>query len=621
LWRHFTYQPALSWLAWVLGAVGLLLGSSPVSIRKVVALVDIDTNQRTKGAVRKEQLLLTVAAAVLLFFAAYLRLSLLVPVERGLLEDPSYDEGVYAEASQLFLQGILPYRDYFFAHPPIAAVVYAPAMAVDFRLWGSEASFMAARFMGVAYGLLALVGLLLVGYEAGGKGVRGVLAGATAAALYAVDPRTVAINRKIMLDHPMLAVALFALFFYLRSVHISKAGTDRQRGGLTFPTSKVALAMLVGFLSAASTLIKVQGLTCFLAIFITTLIFMLFLDGAKGRRTYLFGIAGGFLLGLVLLGGPFFLAAPNQFARMVIFFQLLRPMDGARFTSDRIANITQDLSNGLTPSLAIVGAVLLMTTLWHQSRPSKNPAAQKREQAAGALQQTTLSWVAIMLWGALNMLLFTYSRSFFDQYYLEVAAPLYLLTGAIWIYVPRQLSVSRRKFAIGSTAAALALILLPFTVAAIQASTEHRVNTLYVQLGARIEASTTPADELLTTDAQLNLLASRKPSQTITGYLVDSYGYFIYKGLGLQDWSWVEMRGAMWQASEPSVSEVMHRSWAQQDFIDRAQDADFVAIYRGPGPEPATADTIRQIVSLGTRCVFPTIQEQSRYVLVKPCTR
>ena len=41
-------------------------------------------------------------------------------------------------------------------------------MAYHFTPWGSETSFMIARYMSVGYSLLALLGFLLIGYQLSG---------------------------------------------------------------------------------------------------------------------------------------------------------------------------------------------------------------------------------------------------------------------------------------------------------------------------------------------------------------------------------------------------------------------------------------------------------------------
>ena len=103
-----------------------------------------------------------------LFSAAYLRMAELWPPSYGISQYPYDDEGVYAGASQLFVQGIMPYRDFFFAHPPLAAISYAPAMLYHFTEWGSPTSFMDARYLSVFYSLVTLVLVFFIAYRLAG---------------------------------------------------------------------------------------------------------------------------------------------------------------------------------------------------------------------------------------------------------------------------------------------------------------------------------------------------------------------------------------------------------------------------------------------------------------------
>jgi hypothetical protein len=82
------------------------------------------------------------AVPLILALAAVARLAEL-DVTR--LSGASYDEAVYATSARVFLHGIIPYRDYFFAHPPVGAFVYSPAMLLDSTAWGGPESFAAAR--------------------------------------------------------------------------------------------------------------------------------------------------------------------------------------------------------------------------------------------------------------------------------------------------------------------------------------------------------------------------------------------------------------------------------------------------------------------------------------------
>lgn len=57
--------------------------------------------------------LIVLLAFSLIITGGYARMVQLWPQSKGISQLPYDDEGVYAGASQLFLHGILPYRDYF----------------------------------------------------------------------------------------------------------------------------------------------------------------------------------------------------------------------------------------------------------------------------------------------------------------------------------------------------------------------------------------------------------------------------------------------------------------------------------------------------------------------------
>src|SRR4051812_24202853 len=62
-----------------------------------------------------------------------------------------YDEGVYFSASALLLQGVLPYRDFVFVHPPGLLVALAPVSAWA-RTVDPGTLFAIARWVGAAVG-------------------------------------------------------------------------------------------------------------------------------------------------------------------------------------------------------------------------------------------------------------------------------------------------------------------------------------------------------------------------------------------------------------------------------------------------------------------------------------
>ena len=93
---------------------------------------------------------------LLVFGAGYVRGALIWPATTGLQESPYDDEGVYAAAAQLMLQGKQPYRDFIYAHPPLGPVLLLPAIDYHFTAWGSPITLMMLRYTMTLYGGLTV---------------------------------------------------------------------------------------------------------------------------------------------------------------------------------------------------------------------------------------------------------------------------------------------------------------------------------------------------------------------------------------------------------------------------------------------------------------------------------
>ena len=289
-------------------------------------------------------------AAVLFFLVALggvARMVELWPQSYGITRFPYDDEGVYAGAAQLFLQGAIPYRDYFFAHPPIAAISYAPAMLYHFTEWGSPTSFMMARYLSVFYSLVTLALIFLVAYR-----LAGLWGGLISGLLWAVDGRVVEINRKIMLEGPLVLLSCGAILLYLWArPALQSESLDRA------PRRPLLILGLAGAVAALSALTKIAGLACLLAI-LADMVWLRFENRRASGFACISGTAFwppagclslGVLVAVLVVLGPFLLARAIQFVREVIFFQMLRPSDGVIDTPARIADITSTLGNALTP--------------------------------------------------------------------------------------------------------------------------------------------------------------------------------------------------------------------------------------------------------------------------------
>jgi hypothetical protein len=628
-----TAQPWLPWAAWLLG-LALLGFVARFGSRLDSAAFPPHPNPHPAGAResatprRSAWLMRALIGGVLLVvlaLGAYTRLNLLLPQARGLTQFPYDDEGVYAGAGQMVLQGILPYRDFFFAHPPLAALGYTPALAYHFTPWGSPTSFMMARYLSVVYSLGALVVLFAIGLLLGRGARSGLLIGATAAGLWALDGRAVEINRKIMLDQPMILLSALAVLAYLWAWR----GEQPGRRWLA----------LAGALAAASLLIKVQGAACLVAL---ALDLGWRLAARRARLADGVALLGGAAGVALLVLGPVLVLMPDPFIRMAGFFQFLRPSDGVVAPPDRIANLTaivapgpHVLLNGPTIYLAAGGFLALTAWAW--------ATARRGAVAAPALAR----WRLMVIWSFLSILLFTYSRSFYNHYYVQLVMPLCLLAGAIWLpfqssVVSRQSSVVslRDRFAISRQSSVggnsrkantqhairntqyvlrftfYALLLAPALLLAgpaWQGDQTGYEDHIFAIVGRYAGDAVPPDAAVLATDEQFNFLAARAPSHTATGYLIDSYGHMISLGLDLPHRSFADLLDATLhgQHSDDAYA-IMRRPAPQADFLDRARQAALVVVH-DRGVARLLPDTYNAILQTGV-----VRDRQPRYIIVAP---
>lgn len=70
-----------------------------------------------------------------------------------------YDEGVYFSAASMLLEGVLPYRDFVFVHPPGIVVFLALTSAWTHSFLGVDGAFALSRWIAAAIGA---VNVLLV---------------------------------------------------------------------------------------------------------------------------------------------------------------------------------------------------------------------------------------------------------------------------------------------------------------------------------------------------------------------------------------------------------------------------------------------------------------------------
>jgi hypothetical protein len=582
LQAHYDAVPWLPWAAWLAGIALLALGRTTARREEPVSLLEPHARW-----------LVPALLVLLVLVAGYARMAELWPQDYGLTQFPYDDEGVYAGTSQLFLQGILPYRDYFFAHPPLAAISYAPAMAYHFTQWGSPTSFMIARYLSVAYSLATLVILFLIGAR-----LAGPWAGALAGLLWALDGRVVEINRKIMLDGPMVLLSCAGLLLYLW-VRPGLAGEKAVRRPL------IVLG-LAGACAALSALTKIAGVACLVAI----LADMAWLalerrragrgDGPPRFMTQLGSILGGAAIAAVVVLTPFVLQAPSQFVRDVFFFQLLRPSDGLIDIPARVADLSAagqlwPLATSLTLILAAFGVIVLSLSAW--STANIGP------------------WRVVVLWMFFSVLLFTYSRSFYSHYYIQLAAPLCLLGAGVTLLpgLVRRTQSGAQAFRLALRFAplvAVTLVVLPLAWVEWNGITKRHEDRIFEIVARYVNDAVPPGTPVLSTDEQFNFLAARPPSRTGTGYLVDSYGHMIFLGLQLDSRSWSDLWSAALSGEHSNdVYAVMQRPTAQADFLMRASRVSLIVIHQKGVPR-LTHQTLAAIEAEST-----VRERQARYTI------
>lgn len=264
-----------------------------------------------------------VALFVVAVLALLLRLSFLVGHGGPLAAPGDYDDGVYFSASALLVRGVLPYRDFVFVHPPGILLFYALTSWLRDPAHGFAAARLLATLVGATNALLA-----------GAIALRaaGPVAGIAAAALYAVYPDAVSVERSSFLEPVLNLACLSSAFVWLAP------GERPRRPGLA------------GVLAGAACAVKVLGGIWVVAALVSP-------PRERARPTLGRFLLGGILAGCVLVV-PFALTAPAAFVEQVLTFQLTRPPDGAVARSARLPEILDGGHLGAT-LLAAVAVVAI----------------------------------------------------------------------------------------------------------------------------------------------------------------------------------------------------------------------------------------------------------------------
>jgi len=497
--------------------------------------------------VRSRQLALVVLLFILVL-ASCARLSNLIPVERGLLARQDYDEGVWDTTAQLWLQGYMPYRDFFATLPPVGIYLLASVLRLVYVPWGSGLGLMATRYASVVYGLTTIALVYRLGRRLGGT-----MTGLVAAAVLAVDAMVIGVDRLAMLEPPLNLFSVLAVSTYVFA--FEKGPGERQGLGWGGAT---------GVLCALAALSKTPALTVMLALVTISLL--------RRRWQEVVVMAVGFALAWTALSAPFLLRCPDQFLRQVYLFQLLRPADGVLNRMTRFYQLWHSTGAWTTVRLGVAGSLCVVLV------------AARRIEAGG--------WWIVVAWAGYTLLLIVANRSYFPQYYAQLAVPLSLLAGGLCdariSSILKAILTSERLPRLSGAAGWLPL--LTATIIGLSSGALVRqyhdvvclvaqTDATYVQVADALRQQSSPHAQVLAFEPNYTFLSSRRPAgEQATRFFVDTYGGMLYTNLGIESQPLSQLtRGAL-DSTRPELQATFWRQPAQHAALASFEQADFVVL-------------------------------------------
>lgn len=555
--------------------------------------------------------------------AGWIRGATVWPQSVGLDEAPYDDEGVYALSAQLLAEGRQPYRDFFFAHPPLGPILFAPATEYHFTNWGSPTTFILLRYAALIYSALTAGLAFLIGWR-----LWGLVGGVVAGGLLAIDPQSVAwTGRHVMLESPTIFLMALAVLAYVLAREL-----------LTPPP---ALLILAGFFAAAAGGVKIQGLLVLVAMIIDLLL---------RRRIWLLLtlLLGAVLLWIPLWGYLFWLRDADPLGQFV-WLQLLRPGDGLRSLADRARQLLSDapllLACGLLGLLSLPGLRARrgtrirrprrgqsMTTLelprlptfegeGEDSTPSPRqspPVAHSRLRAVGATSRVepvtpTAGWTLLLPWLALTVLMLATTRSYYAHYSVELSLPLALLAGAIPLTIGRSLIAGWGTRVYGfAIAGALVAFCAFWGPMAWRANLEHHPDRLYTIVSRYAGDAVGPTGSVFALDAQFPFRAARRPAREENNrFIVDGYGMLLYHGLRIETMPLSERFGKLFVPRGEDPYAIMWRPAPQEQLRISMSRSDLVVIDQKSDGR-LTDETRRWLASQGK-----LVERQDRYVIYR----
>ncbi len=289
-----------------------------------------------------------------------------------------YDEGVYFSSASLLLDGVLPYRDYVFVHPP-GLLVFLSLTSWTRAFLGIDGAFALSRWIAALLGTInvLLVARLLLRWPLSSW------AALCGAAFYATYPELVQVERGPFLE-PLLNLVCLSLACAV----VNASNNPRW-------------IWVAGALAGAAVSIKLWAV-----IWIAGAVWGL---SAFATRRELLRFIGAAALSWAVIVLPFALQAPAAFFTQTGLFHAWRPPDGI---TDRLPRVEQliALRHLASPLLAVLMLVFLL--------------ARRGASLTIAARVIALAWV-------LTLAAFFSSPSYWAQYNAHLIASEAVLAGAV----------------------------------------------------------------------------------------------------------------------------------------------------------------------------------------------
>lgn len=296
-----------------------------------------------------------------------------------------YDEGVYFAAAGWMAEGLLPWRDFAFVHPP-GHLLFLLLTSVWLKASvGIAGAFAAARWIAAVVGVAntVLVGVIVSRIPRAPLG-----APLLAAAMYATYSEVVQVERG-----PFIEPGLNLLCLAMTLVLVLADGRERRGRWVT----------AAGVLAGLAVAVKLwAGLWLVGALFVLS----------SHRERLVFLASASVVAGLIIL--PFAAFSPSSFLEQTLLFHGRRPPDGMTGWTERMGQIwsIRHLASPLIAMTAFGLAVLRLETV---PRPLRG---------------------ALVSWG-LTLVAFFASAAWWNQYNSHLIASEALVAGLALTFAPR----------------------------------------------------------------------------------------------------------------------------------------------------------------------------------------